>query len=355
MTGHDEVSVTQFGTHGEGNEDAAPAIQAALDSGAATVNVPGGIYVLGSCLKIGSDTTLRLAPDAVMRLAPGAGPKHGADGFLIRNADPEKGNSGITIEGGIWDGNSAENPRGPEFEPGSYGGVGLSFIKVRGLKVRDLTIRDTEAFALRAGEVADFAIENITLDYRVIRPNQDGIHIGGFSENGVIRNIRGVSKMTPNDDMVALNADDDITRHFNRGMKRGWIRHVLVENISAPDAYTFVRMLSNTAELGDITIRHIEGGCRYYALNLNRWRFPKGVGNIHDVFVDDVRVNKVSGNDLPLIPVALNVKNMVIRRFVRTDREEKAPTILIDPFTDAQIDLDLSRLPASEPAEKRAP
>jgi polygalacturonase len=333
----------QFGAKGDGTTDDTAALQKALDSGCPAVRVPEGVYVIRRSLLIGSNTTLKLDKGVVVRLGDGAAAEAGGDCFMIRNRDPEHGNENITVDGGTWDGNCAKNPRGDEFGKDTYGGVGMSFVKVRKLTVRNLTMHNTESFAIRVGEVDRFLIENILLDHTIIRPNQDGIHVGGFSENGVIRNISATRDRVPNDDMVALNADDDVTRHFNRGMKLGPIRNVLVENVSAKDAYTFVRLLSNTSPIRDITIRNIRGGCRWYCLNLNRWRFPKGRGNIENVLVENVEVAKNPGNDRPLIPVTLSVRNMTIRNFVRTDHDGKAKTLEIDDSIDADISVDIRR------------
>ena len=87
-------------------------------------------------------------------------------------------------------------------------------------------MRSSESFFVRLGEVCDFHVEEIRLSADRIRPNQDGIHVGGFSERGIIRSIRATGAGVPNDDMVALNADDDVERQLNLGMRRGPIRHV---------------------------------------------------------------------------------------------------------------------------------
>jgi polygalacturonase len=343
QTSDSVAEVRQFGATGDGQTDDTAALQKALDSGHHTVRVPKGTYIIRRTLWIGSNTTLSLAPKAVIRLGNGAAAEAGGNCFMICNRDLEKGNENITIDGGIWDGNCAKNPRGEEFAPDSYGGVGISFMKVDHLTISNLTMRNNEAFAIRVGEVNRFLIENILLDHTVIRPNQDGVHVGGFSENGVIRNISAKRARVPNDDMIALNADDDVKRHFNRGMKLGPIRNILVENISAADAYTFVRLLSNTEPIRDITIRNIRGGCRYNCLNLHRWRFPKGRGNIKNVLVEDVEVAKLPGNNLPLIHVSLSVHNMRIRNFVRIDQKTGAKTLEIDNSIDADIFVDIRR------------
>jgi polygalacturonase len=337
------AEVAEFGAKGDGKANDTDALQKALDSGCPVVHVPKGTYQIRRSLLIGSNTKLVLDKEAVILLGDGAAAEAGGHCFMIRNRDIEHGNENVTVDGGTWDGNCAKNPRGEEFTPNAYGGVGMSFVKVENLTLRNITMRNNEAFAIRVGEVDRFLIENIHLAHTIIRPNQDGIHVGGFSENGVIRNISAKGKNVPNDDMVALNADDDVTRHFNQGMKLGPIRNILVENITADDAYTFIRMLSNTAPIRDITIRNIRGGCRWYCLNLNRWRFPKGRGNIENVLVENVEVAKMPGNDRPLIPVTLSVRNMTIRNFVRTDHDGRAKTLEIDDSIDANISVDIRR------------
>ncbi len=278
-----------FGAVGDGCADAAPVLQQALDRGG-EVHLPAGLYRIGRTLRIGSDTRLRLAPGAVIRLADGAGPAAGAGGFLLTNRDPAAGDRNIAVEGGVWDGNNPGNPRGPDGPRDSYTGVALNFTKVRGLVLRGLTVRDPESFFLRIGETRDFAVEDMSLEAPHARPNQDGVHLGGFCGNGAIRRIRGVGALCPNDDMVALNASDDVTRAINLGMREGPIRGIEVEDITAEDAYTFVRILSQDAPVEDVRIRGIRGGCRYHALNLNRWRFPPGKGRIARVRIEDLEV-----------------------------------------------------------------
>jgi Pectate lyase superfamily protein len=323
------LSVRDFGARGDGITDDAPAIQKALDGPRRVITIPEGIYLVGETLRIGSERTLIAHPLAVIRLADGAA--RNAGDFLLANADYHAGNHHITVSGGIWDGNNENNRRGPDGSRESCTGVAINFVNVQHLRLTDLTVRNPDSFSIRLGEAAHFTVENITFDHPVLRPNQDGVHVGGFSEDGVIRNLRAIAHHSTNDDMVALNADDDVERALNLGMKRGPIRNIHVENISAESAYTFVRLLSETQPLTDIRIRGISGGCRYYAVNLNRWRFPEGSGNIRNVHIQDVRVGKTTdAKDLPLIPINLGVQDLVIERLQRPqeDRHE-APTLVI--------------------------
>lgn len=318
------VSVADFGATGNGQQDDAPAIQKALDSGAAVVLIPPGSYRIGRTLRIGSDTTLKADPRAVLRLADGAGSHVSA--FLLSNRNPGNGNANITVQGGVWDGNNEHNPRGKDGDFFGYTGSAINFVNVKHLTVRKLTVRNPEAFSVRLGEVEDFLVEDIVLDHPVLRPNQDGIHVGGFSQRGVIRRVKAVTPNTPNDDMVAINADDDVERVLNLGMRRGPIRDILVEDLQAQSAYTFVRILSKESRIENITVRRVKGGCRFYAVNLNHWRFPIGSGDIRNVRLEQFDVTKtLYTKEVPsLIHVTLNVRDLEIRSFRRGEAPQSA-------------------------------
>ncbi|MFW5799164.1 MAG: glycosyl hydrolase family 28 protein, partial [Planctomycetota bacterium] len=295
------------------------------------VRIPRGTYLLGRTLKVHSDTSIVAEPGATFRLADGVG--RDCRCFMITGANPGNGNRNISLVGGRWDANNAGNPRGTDYDPFAYTGVAISFSNVQGLTLRDLTVHNPESFFIRVGEVTDFHIENITLSADQIRPNQDGVHVGGFSRRGVIRNIRATGAGVPNDDMVALNADDDVERQLNLGMRRGPIRDVLVEDIEAEDAYTFIRLLSVDAPIDNITIRRLRGGCRVHGINLNNWRFPKGVGAIRRVTVEEVELSKteVSGHAPALVKVSLHVDEVVLRGLRRGEATvTEAKTLVID-------------------------
>ena len=305
------ASVADFGARGDGTADDAPAIQRALDEGVPLVVIPEGVYRIGQTLRIGSGTRLVAHPRALIRLADGAGTDAGV--FLLTNKGHAAGDVEIEVRGGIWDGNNPGNRRGPDGPADSYTGVALNFVNTCRLRLRDLTVRDPESFFIRIGEVRDFVIERIRLEAPHLRPNQDGIHVGGFCEEGVIRDIEAVGPGCPNDDMVALNADDDVRRAINLGMRCGPIRDVRVESLSAADAYTFVRLLSQDSPLEDVEVRGVRGGCRYHAINMNRWRFPPGRGAIRRVRIADLDVRKhTSPNADALIDLALGAEEVTL-------------------------------------------
>jgi len=314
----------------EGQANATPGLQQELDR-RGDIHIPAGTYLLGETLRVHSDTSIVADPDATFRLADGVG-KH-CRNFMITNANPGNGNSNISLQGGVWDANNVGNPRGTDYDPFAYTGVAINFTNVRGLTLRDFSVHNPESFFVRVGEVCDFHIENIHLSADELRPNHDGIHVGGFSERGIIRSIRATGMGVPNDDMVALNADDDVERQLNLGMRRGPIRNLLVEDIEAEDAYTFIRLLSVDQPIEDITVKHLRGGCRVHGINLNNWRFPKGVGVIRRVRFADIDLAKTEWADgaPAIVKISLGVDDVEIRRLRRRDTTlPEVKTLVID-------------------------
>ena len=343
-----------FNEVSDGLRDAAPVLQSALDQ-CGEISIPGGTYLLGATLKVHSDTSITAAPDAVFRLADGVGTH--CRNFMITNTNPGNGNANISLCGGLWDGNNAGNPRGADPEGGyfsapldtqdrdpfAYTGVAINFTNVRNLTVRDLTVHNPESFFVRVGEVSDFHIENITLSADKLRPNQDGLHVGGFCERGVIRGIRASGAGVPNDDMIALNADDDVERQLNLGMRRGPIRNILVEDVEAEDAYTFIRLLSVEHAIEDITIRGLRGGCRVHGINLNNWRFPKGVGAIRRIRFEDIELAKtrVADSAPALVKISLGVDDVQLGQLHRGAATlPEVKTLVIDNNQDLEMALD---------------
>ncbi|MEI8245852.1 MAG: glycosyl hydrolase family 28-related protein [Lentisphaerota bacterium] len=331
-----QIDVKKCGAIGDGMADDTTAIQKALDGGQRSVFIPAGIYKISAALKVDSHTSIKADPRAVIRLADYAGTDK--DVFLLTNRDHLDGNEEICVEGGVWDGNNPGNPRGPDGPADSYTGVALNFVNVRGLTLRGLTVRDPESFFIRLGEVRSFAVEDITLEAPHTRPNHDGVHLGGFCEAGRVSRVRGIGQRCPNDDMVAINADDDVTRAINLGMKCGPIRDIKVDDLQAGDAYTFVRLLSVNQLIGNISIDNVSGGCRVNAINLDRWRFPPGSGNIRNVTLRNFSVRKMPGgefanwsNSAPLIPIQSAVHGLRIENFRREPVDDMpGPTLFID-------------------------
>ena len=333
------VSVAEFGAKGDGRADDTAALQRALDGGRRTVLIPAGTYEISAALRLDSETIIRADARAVIRLAAGAG--NSVEVFLVRNRDEAAGNHDIVIEGGIWDGNNEHNPRGAKEHMPCYTGVAFNFINVQRLTLRNLVIRNPETYSIRAARLSDFRIEDIGFDATSVRENQDGVHLNGFCERGVIRNLQALSPFATNDDMVALNADDGSGDAFvsQQGMVSGPIRDITVEHLRAPSVFSFVRLLSSQQPLENVRISDIAGGARFYAINMDRWRFPVGGGRIRNVVLSRIAVHKAFDSfsrqsraaRRPLIHIQSAVENFRIEDFRRADVEQPpAFTLVLD-------------------------
>lgn len=329
------VTVSDFGAKGDGAADDAPAIQRALDAASPLVVVPFGVYRLGRTLRIAGGTTLRVHPRARLVMADRAGVD--SDSFLLTNRNHSGGDADITIEGGIWDGNNAANPRGPD-RPGAYTGVALNFIGVRGLVLRNMVLRDPESYYIRLGETSRFMVETIRLEAPHLRPNQDGVHLGGGCRDGIIRNIEAHGPSVPNDDVVALNADDAPFRAQNLGMKCGPIRNIRVENICAEDCHTFVRLATVWSAIENIEIRNVVGGCQNYVLNLDALRYcrvpafradepgySQGVGLVRNFYADGLTVHGTGHGQAPLLCLESRLAEFEVRNLRRDTARDARP------------------------------
>lgn len=349
------LSVLEKGAVGDGLADDAPALQAALDAGVSRVVVPVGVYRLQRGLRLRSRTHLWAHPRAHFIFADGAG--RGPGDHLISNAEPEAGDQDITVEGGIWDGNNPANPRGPD-APDSYTGVSASFSNVKGLTLRGMAFRDAESYFVRLGKVQGFRIEDVSFECRHLRPNQDGVHVSGHCEDGLVRNVRGLGSHAPNDDMVALLADDALHRAQNLGAFCGPIRRVRIEGLRADSCHSFLRLLSVDHPIEDVEISDVKGGCCCCAVNMDACREcrvtlfeegdrPDGVGRIERVAIRGMEVFKASDtNRQPLIDFRTRADALVIEDFLRDagrDVSPETPTLVIEKA--GALDVTLEGLP----------
>jgi hypothetical protein len=272
---------------------------------------------------MGSNTRINAHRLAHIRLADGA--CKGPFDFLLTNKNHDTGNSNIIIEGGIWDYNCSGNPRKPDlFDLSGPSGTMLEFRKVNNLILSGLTLRDPECYYTRFCEVEDFIVEDIDFVSRNIRPNQDGVHLCGFCKNGIVRNLRA-SPDSPNDDFVAINADDCMTRLQNQNTLCGPIENIAVYNVCASNCLTFIRMASLVSPIRNIDISGIKGGCRTFVVNMDALRYcrtplfrnedrPEGVGNVENVRISDVYTYSTRPGK-GLFCLETNVRNFHIRNF----------------------------------------
>ncbi len=336
MTNNHGRTVLDYGARGDGLSDDGEAFQRALAAGPGTVTVPGKNYLIGRVLRIGSGVRLRLDPKARLRLA--AGVAKTPDDYLITNANPATGDADIVIEGGCWDGNNAGNTRPPGLFDYGCSGAMMHFRNVRGLRLTNLHLHDAEAYHVRLTEVRGFQVEKIRFSADRVRHNNDGIHLGGHCEDGVIRDIKGLHPGVTGDDMIALNADDALTRTEVNGMTSGPIRNIRIEDIEAQGCHSFVRLLSVFSPIENVSIRGVRGTCEVAAINCDAARgcrvqvfdektppFPDGVGFLTNINAEDFLVGKSKANDVALLRLETRMTNFRIANFRRDLAADLAP------------------------------
>ena len=299
------VSILDFGAYGDGFHDDYKAIQAALHSGATEVRIPIGTYNISNTLTVPSN--VKVVADRCAHLLLRGGKRKQRGDFLLSNDDTIVGNENIEIIGGIWDGccMDAENDKPELFDTNGYSGAVLNFCGVKGLKIIDVSVKNSTTFFIRISRVQDFLFENIDFSSDEFAYNQDGIHFGGNVRRGVVRNIRALTRGQTNDDMIALNADDCVERVENFDLSRAVIEDITIENIYAESCYTVLRLLSVTAPIRNIVIKNVYAGYRNYVINADGARYcrtplfqeheyPMGVGCISNFVMENVVVHPVS-------------------------------------------------------------
>lgn len=174
---------------------------------------------------------------------------------------------------------------------------------------------------------------DIFFDTEYILPNQDGIHLGGFCKNGTIQNL-SATKGSPNDDFVALNADDCLSRLQNLDILSGPIENIKIQNLYSPLCHSFIRMLSVDSTISDIYAQNFKGLCKAFAVNMDGARYCKkgtkllkrldkryylGCGDIKNVLIENIEVYSRK-RQKALILAESNVDNFCVRHF-RTSKK----------------------------------
>jgi hypothetical protein len=274
---------------GDGIADDTAAIQARLDSGKKFIYLPEPIknYVIKKALVIHSDQTLKLDPQTIIRLADNA-----CDYMLTndRKASAD-GNKNIRIIGGIWDGNNLHQTcpyrHGDRSEGGlkKYMGNVIFLMNIEHLHLEGLTIKDPETFGVHLAKVRKFTVKDIVFDYNMELINEDGIHIKGPSSEGLVQNVKG----NTNDDMVALNADDQPMYEPSRGP----ITDIRIDGVWADNGFTAIRLLSAGSPIKRIHISNIFGSYRLRGVLFSHYGIHKGEPRLfEDIKIDHVYISK---------------------------------------------------------------
>ncbi len=314
----------------DGIHDDTAEVQALLDK-RGYIFLDGGTYLITKPLIIHDNTHLQLAPNAMMLLGDNA------NCAIIENeALNEKGaryNLNIRIEGGIWNGNNENQVRRSNesrfrltrYEDDYYYGIFMRFVGVKDFFIGNLTVKDPESYAMLICAAENFTVENINLDYNLLRINMDGIHIQGPSKFGYIRNIKG----TTGDDLVALNCDDTYACEITRGN----IENILIDGLFSENGYTAVRLLSSGSMMKNISVRNIYGTYRFYGVSFTHHKIHPGEPiwfeniSLQNIFAAKP-VNDPSDNPIIWFEEGVRGKSISINNVFRTELSEtNAPTI----------------------------
>jgi hypothetical protein len=318
------------------------AMQATLDA-QGTLHIPARAqpYYLDGPLILKSGQKLSADPTAKIRLKPGSNTCMVRNEHVVTlNTKPVPANqpldTDITIEGGIWttlattenewNGNllgrsSKENP--------AFGTHGVILLQnVRGVTVKNLTVRQSRPFGVHLANAHGFTVENITLEEH----RRDGVHVTGPASDGVIRGVRGNSS----DDDVALTA----WAWKNNAPSFGPIERITVEAVTGwpeddHEGNIAIRLLPGVkrfedgtmldCSIRDITLRRITD-IRHFKIydqpNLERGRdtdFSIGVGTVKNLRLEDLTFNRPGQIQLHANTDGLSIHNVRVNHPITPD------------------------------------
>ena len=293
--------------YGDGVHDDTAAIQELIDSSACSLTLPAPekFYLISRPLELPSNFSLSLPRFAEIRLADNSNcamiknrltrdedaPEVAPDSpfhfpeYTRQFAKAEESQN-IEICGGIWNCNNLGQMPNPiqtrDFSVREFWGYGMIFFKVKGLILRDLTLKDPTNFGVTLDTVSYFTAENIVFDYNLGNPkaiNMDGLHFNGNCHFGVIRNLKG----TCYDDLVALNADEGT---------KGPITNISIDGLFAENCHSAVRLLTVRQRIENIHISNVFGTYYQYCIGLTKYYKGQTEGYYDGIFIDHVLASK---------------------------------------------------------------
>ena len=278
-----------------------------------------------------------------------------SDKSILMNAAQTFGSnkdSNIVIIGGIWNGNyyNPEIPKGAQSKGTRTEGLNacFRFYGVDNLIVRDAKLFKPATYALAAANITHVVYENLLVD---VGPNplinNDGLHIDGNSQYGVIRHCI----INSHDDGIGLNADD-LYNHWYKPTEgdpskssfysekcAGPISDILIDDITFNSTLFGIRILSGASRIDRITMRNIKGYTQGYAVVVDNYQHDPaivsyaGPGNIGTLnFEDfDVAINRgeIHMPNESVINVTTNVEQLIFHNIKRKYFACLEPTIFI--------------------------
>jgi len=320
-------------------------IDKAERSGIRELFIPRGHYLLERALVIPSDFTLRLDKDAYIEL------KKGANDYLLRNRDLEKGNSNIKVIGGKWNGNGWSQKRQlKNTVADSKFCFGLFFYRVKNLEVALMEIDSTRSWGVAYMECDSVYIHDIHLQQNpfidkkltsALNENGDGVTGGG--NNVLIENISGFT----NDDLVAFASGGASFKGEMAAFPAVDYENVVVRNIYPQNSHDSIPSLKGVAfytfrqtKITNIYIDGVQGNTAAASVLFYSLLGQKGTFN-------RVRIKNVKGTNvysrssqlsLPLAYGIITVKNsrmdsLYIENVERHETRYVNPTFVMDAQT----------------------
>lgn len=173
----------------------------------------------------------------------------------------------------------------------------LEFYGVENLFIRDVTIRDFRTYAVMVGCFKCVNIENVWLDLPYgTKGNQDGFHFWGPGQFLNILHCGG----KVGDDVINVGPDE--------GDKVSSITDVLIDGIFMDDGEQAVRLLSRgTGTLDRVTVRNVSGVYRSYGFYIDPWFDDYSMGNMKNIFIENVDLKAVKNTYTYHPPVLFSV------------------------------------------------
>jgi hypothetical protein len=219
------LTASMYGATGDGS-DSTVRLQTALDSAQGSLLYIGdGLYTLSDTLIVKDNTQLLLSPNAVLKQASGINKP------LIVNEMFNNGNTrnkNISIVGGVWDFNTAENPLTT-----TVNSCAIIMHKVDGVTVRDIKVLNTSKYAVLIANATGISVDNVSFN-----TISDGVHLQGPISTAVINNVKG----TTGDDMVSLTIGD----YGQYELSRGDFDNIVISNIFPTNCLAGIKITGNS-------------------------------------------------------------------------------------------------------------
>ena len=204
--------------------------------------------------------------------------------------------------------------------------MGVKFIGVRNLTMRDMRLVNQRTFAGIFANWEHVVVENFAIDLPDNRfaQNQDGLHFWGPGRDLCIRNIRGGS----GDDFMALAPDE---HDFKSD-----ITDVVIDGVYLEDADQGIRMLSRgPGRLDRVFIRNVYGTYKSCGFFINPW-FGKGYGdsegNYGAITVENVNLQQTYDKygdfcDAFLFRIGGRIQSLTLKNIQTVDPNDARPLV----------------------------